>query len=101
MPSFDLPQNVKSALAVEQQWRVDGEDYARTLRAWLDRLDASRAEIEALFSADLGQKEGRRAVQRWRMFFMACEALFGFDRGREWFVVHSLLRRHDALGANT
>jgi hypothetical protein len=28
------------------------------------------------------------------MFFMACEELFGFDGGREWQVVHSLLRPH-------
>ena len=101
MPSFDLPQYVKGGLSVEKQWRVDGLDYARTLRAWLDKLDANRSEIDALFAADLGEKEGRRAVQRWRMFFMACEELFAFNTGLEWFVVHSLLRRHEAQGSGT
>jgi cyclopropane-fatty-acyl-phospholipid synthase len=94
MPSFDLPRHVKSALQVDSQWRLDGADYARTLRAWLDRLDARRDEVEAIFAADLGGSEARRAVQRWRMFFMACEELFAYDEGREWFVVHSLLRPH-------
>lgn len=92
MPSYDLPRHVKGALAVESQWRLDGRDYARTLRAWLDRLDARRVEIDRIFERDLAPAEARRAVQRWRMFFMACEELFAFDEGREWFVVHSLLR---------
>jgi cyclopropane-fatty-acyl-phospholipid synthase len=94
MPSFDLPCQIKGALAVERQWRLAGTDYARTLRAWLDRLDARREEVDAIFAEGLGAEEARRAVQRWRMFFMACEELFGFDDGREWFVVHSLLRPH-------
>lgn len=98
MPSFDLPRHVKSGLAVERQWRLDGRDYARTLRAWLDRLDARRDEAIAVFRDDSSNEAdeagARRAVQRWRMFFMACEELFAYDHGREWFVVHTLMRPH-------
>ena len=31
--------------------------------------------------------------QRWRMFWMACAELFGYDGGRQWMVVHHRLVR--------
>ena len=99
MPSFDLPRAIEGGLSLEAEWRVGGLHYARTLRAWLDRLDARRDSIEALFAKDLAPAEARRAVQRWRMFFMACEELFAFDGGEEWLVGHYLLRPRAGAGA--
>ncbi|MFK7897347.1 MAG: cyclopropane-fatty-acyl-phospholipid synthase family protein [Myxococcota bacterium] len=96
MPSFALPRAIESALEVEAEWKIDGRHYARTLRAWLDQLDAKRPALEALFGTpktpETPSTDTRRAVQRWRMFLMACEELFGFDEGREWYVGHFRLR---------
>jgi cyclopropane-fatty-acyl-phospholipid synthase len=88
MPSEDwLPLSL-DALVHRQTWRVDGRDYARTLAAWRERIDANRDALIGVFSAGAPPEEGERRLYRWRTFMIACEELFAFDRGREWGVVH-------------
>lgn len=93
MPSFDLPEAVGGALAVEARWRVSGTHYARTAEAWLARADAQRDALRRVLAAAGGADvDAARALQRWRMFFMACAELFAFRDGEEWLVGHYLLR---------
>jgi cyclopropane-fatty-acyl-phospholipid synthase len=80
MPSDDLLPRFERDLALERHWRVSGLHYARTAAAWLERLDANRAEVERLV--------GRAAVAEWRVFFLACAGLWGYPGGREWLVSH-------------
>jgi cyclopropane-fatty-acyl-phospholipid synthase len=90
MPAAGTLTHFDRDLGVEQQWALSGEHYARTARAWLDRLDAApaaaRAALVPVYGADV-----ERWAQRWRMFFMACEELFGYGGGREWQLAHYLL----------
>ncbi len=92
MPSLALPGEVTPALDIEEQWVVSGVHYQKTARDWLDRLDARRDEVEAIFDRVYGSGEGSRWAQRWRVFFMACEELFGYGGGDEWVVGHTRLR---------
>ena len=93
MPSETLLQRFNQHLHVENQWRVNGEHYARTLRAWLDNMDRHRVELRPLFHSVYGEQDGDRWFERWRVFFMACEELFAFRRGEEWFVTHLLMAK--------
>ena len=88
MPSADLLPRFQRHLQLEQQWRVDGTHYGRTAEAWLNNLDAQRAQIEQVLAANLPLSEAKLQVQRWRMFFMACAELFSFDGGQQWWVAH-------------
>ncbi len=91
MPSEDLLLHFSEDLAVTRQWTIDGAHYARTCDDWLRQLDGQREEVLSLFAAEMGRAEAQLAVQRWRMFFMACAELFRYANGKEWFVAHYLL----------
>jgi cyclopropane-fatty-acyl-phospholipid synthase len=91
MPSETLLDRFAESVRLERRWRVDGRHYARTARAWLHNLDDRREQVRAICAATCGT-DADRWVRRWRLFFMACEELFAYDEGREWFVSHSLWR---------
>jgi len=89
MPSDDLLPRVAGPLLLEGHWVVPGIHYARTAEAWHSNLKERSAAAAAALG--LPRAEARLQVRRWRIFFLACAELFGFDGGREWFVSHYLL----------
>ena len=91
MPSRDLLRRLSIPFDVVEQWDVGGRHYARTAEAWLANLDRQRAQVTALFAVDEGRAAAERRVQRWRMFFLSCAELFGFESGKQWLVSHVLL----------
>ena len=99
MPSFDLLRRFDRHLRVEDSWRVGGEHYRRTAEAWLDELDRNRDAIAAVFRGRYDDPE--RWIERWRLFFLACAELFGFNSGRDWFVGHYLLKPAPGTGRIT
>lgn len=88
MPSADLLPAAVTSLRLDEQWEVNGTHYARTLAAWLTRLDTHRGDIIARFRRDLPARAARAQWRRWRVFTIACEELFAYDDGQRWFVAH-------------
>ena len=93
MPSYDLLETIAIPLKVEQQWPVNGMHYAKTCQAWLENLDRNAEQIRSMFAGQLGKSSAQRQLARWRMFVMACEELFAFHEGQQWYVSHALLHR--------
>ena len=91
MPARDTLLHFQDRLRIERHWELSGEHYEKTARAWLDNLDASREAAAWALGGNVA--EARRVVRRWRMFFIACEELFGWRGGSEWLVAHYLFRR--------
>jgi len=88
MPSTDLPLFFQDHLKLEQRWQWDGRHYEKTSNAWLANMDASRQELWPILEETYGHDFAKVWWMRWRMFFMACAELFGFNQGQEWFVSH-------------
>lgn len=89
MPSFDLLPHFQRELRLRQRWWISGRHYARTCKHWLRNCDGSERSLLELF-AGAGHDDPQRALQRWRMFFIACGELFACRGGREWGLGHYL-----------
>ena len=88
MPSRELLLHFQDDMQLEEQWHLNGLHYQRTLEAWLVNQDQHRQDIMMLFRATYGPEQAGRWFQRWRVFFMACAELVGYQGGEEWGVSH-------------
>jgi cyclopropane-fatty-acyl-phospholipid synthase len=92
MPSHDLLPRFQEHLRVVDSWIVPGTHYARTLQAWLGRLDAGRQGAEQLLrDGGRSEREARRLVATWRLFLISTQEIWGYRRGNRWLVSHYLL----------
>ena len=93
MPSHRLLMSFPDQMKIEKDWRVSGTHYEKTSLAWLQKMDKNKAEVLELFKKTYGENDAKSWFQRWRIFFMSCEVLFGFGRGSEWGVSHYLFEK--------
>jgi cyclopropane-fatty-acyl-phospholipid synthase len=93
MPSDDLPLHFQQHLHLLAQWRWNGCHYRDTANAWLASMDRRRAQLWPVLEGVYGAPFTRQWWMRWRMFFMACAELFGYDEGRQWWVSHYLFQK--------
>ena len=93
MPSHRLLMSFPDRMKIEKDWRVSGTHYEKTSLAWLRKMDTNKIEVLELFKTTYGEKDASEWFQRWRIFFMSCEVLFGFNEGSEWGVSHHLFEK--------
>jgi cyclopropane-fatty-acyl-phospholipid synthase len=92
MPSDDLALHCQDDLRLLNRWRWDGTHYQRTSEAWLRNMDDGRSALWPLFEQTYGA-DAAVWWMRWRLFFMSCAELFGYDNGQQWWVSHYLFER--------
>jgi cyclopropane-fatty-acyl-phospholipid synthase len=93
MPSDDLPHFFQEHLTLEKQWRWDGRHYEKTANAWLKKMDEAKESLRPMFEDTYGKDFAMLWWRRWRLFFMACAELFGYDNGQQWWVSHYLFKK--------
>ena len=88
MPSHKLLLYFQDNFTIDSTWRLSGTHYEKTSLAWLKNMDRNQTLILKIFEKTYGVENARLWFQRWRIFFMSCEKLFGYNSGREWGVSH-------------
>lgn len=93
MPSDDLPLHFQDELKLLERWRWNGTHYSKTANAWLANMDTNHDTITPILINTYGAEDAEMWRQRWRIFYMACAELFGYNKGQEWWVTHYLFEK--------
>jgi len=93
MPSQDLLLKFQDHVKLVQSWQVNGSHYQKTSEAWLANMDKNKDAILTLFTDKSKTEPALKQWVNWRIFFMACAELFGYDKGHEWQVSHYLFEK--------
>ncbi|MGZ3921794.1 MAG: SAM-dependent methyltransferase [Bacteroidia bacterium] len=93
MPSNDLFSYFTDDLKIRQQWVVNGTHYSKTSEAWLRNMDSNKHKIIPLFETTYGKNAALKWWVYWRIFYMACAELWGYNKGNEWMVCHYLFTK--------
>jgi cyclopropane-fatty-acyl-phospholipid synthase len=93
MPSDDLPVYCQDSLRLIRKWRWNGQHYEKTANAWLTNMDNNKEQVWPILAATYGEESAQTWWMRWRLFFMACAELWGYNEGQEWWVSHYLFAR--------
>jgi cyclopropane-fatty-acyl-phospholipid synthase len=95
MPNDELPLRFQDHLRFLRRWRWDGRHYEKTANAWLAEIDRQRIGVLPILAGTYGSDQAELWFTRWRIFFMACAELWGYNDGQEWWVSHYLFERRD------
>ena len=66
---------------------------SQTCATWLVNCDRFKPQILEIFVHSPDHRPPIIQFNRWRMFFMACETLFAYNQGHEWFIGHYLFNK--------
>ena len=97
MPSHNLLLHFQEDLIIDKMWRISGKHYSKTSQYWLENMDRNRKYIIEMFNEIYGKQNSQRWFQRWRIFFMSCEELFGYNNGNDWGVSNYLFKKRKSL----
>ena len=91
MPCKDIFQYFEDELEIINQWDINGNHYSKTCKAWLNNHYKNKKKILDVFEKHYD--EPKIWFNRWRIFFLSCEAFFALNNGKEYFVAHYLFKK--------
>ncbi len=88
MPSDDLLLHFQDHFKIEEHWQVSGVHYQKTSEQWLKNMDKNKEKILPILKETYGQHQMTKWWVYWRVFFMSCAELWGYENGTQWIVSH-------------
>ena len=95
MPNHDLFKDLESDLNYQKSWMLSGTHYEKTSNAWLEKMDSNKTKILELFRRNNSNSVAKKKFYFWRLFFIACAEIFGYNGGSEWIISHHLFKKSD------
>ena len=95
MPNHDLFRDLESDLNYQKSWMLSGTHYEKTSNAWLEKMDSNKTKILELFRRNNSNSVAKKKFYFWRLFFIACAEIFGYNGGSEWIISHHLFKKSD------
>lgn len=93
MPSDDLLLHFQDQLKIEEHWQINGVHYQKTSEEWLKNMDRNKDKIMPILRKTYGEEKAGKWWVYWRVFFMSCAELWGYQNGTEWIVSHYRFRK--------
>ncbi|HTJ78358.1 MAG TPA: cyclopropane-fatty-acyl-phospholipid synthase family protein [Rariglobus sp.] len=93
MPAHDLFSYFQDDLKLLQDWKVNGRHYQQTAEHWLQNMDAHKSKILPIFADTYGHNNVTKWWSYWRIFYLSCAELWGYNDGHEWLVSHYLFKK--------
>ena len=93
MPSERLFSYFENQLFIVNQWRVPGIHYMKTANEWVVNMRKNKNKILEILSQDYPENSPILKYNAWKIFFLACAELFGFNKGNDWMVFHYLMKK--------
>lgn len=100
MPSHALMLHFSDDLVVTERWTVGGGHYAKTLAAWLQRLDANAERALSILRVERSESDARRLLATWRLFLISTAEMWSSCGGDAWMISHYLLEPRGGSGKN-
>lgn len=91
--SADMPLLFQNRFAIEDFWKISGDNYRATAERWLRRFYFNRLAILPCFEKAYGKRMAWTWFQRWRLFLITMSERFGYNRGQNWIVGQYLFKR--------
>jgi len=80
MPSDDLLLYFNEQLSIQQHWHVSGMHYSKTSEH-VRNMDKHKSEIIHYLKKHMGKNQAVKWWVYWRIFYMACAELWGYNNG--------------------